>query len=161
MDIIMKNLVLYYSLNGNTDFVAKKLAEKLDADIVMLEPIKDYPKGFVKYIIGGFQSLFKIKVAIKPIEVNLADYDQIVIGSPVWAGSMTPPIRSLLTDKQIEGKNVVLFCTYQGQAGKVFDHIEELIGKNNIIDRFEFKNPLKNMETTIKSIEKWTVNTTG
>ncbi len=157
----MKNLVLYYSLNGNTNFVAKKLAERLDADIVMIEPTKDYPKGFAKYIVGGFQALFKIKVGIRPIEVNLDDYDQIVIGSPVWASNMTPPLRSFLVNNQIKNKNIVLFCTYEGQAGKVFDHIEKSIGENNIVDRLEFKNPLKMMDTTIQSIEEWTVNTAG
>ncbi len=157
----MKNLVLYYSLNGNTDFVAKKLAEKLDADIFMIETTKGYPKGFAKYIVGGFQALFKIKVDIRPVKVTLDDYDQIVIGSPVWASSMTPPLRSFLKDNQIEDKNIVMFCTYEGQAGKVFDHIEKSIGKNNIVDKLEFKDPLKMMDSTIKSIENWTVNTAG
>ncbi len=152
----MKNLVLYYSLNGNTDFVAKKLAEKLEADVITIEPTKDYPKGFAKYIVGGFQALFRIKVDISPIEVDLDEYDQVVIGSPVWASTMTPPLRSFLKDNQIEDKNVVMFCTYEGQAGKVFDHIEKSIGKNNIVDRLEFKDPLKKMDKTIQSIEEWT-----
>lgn len=46
----MKNLVVFYSLEGNTKFIASQIAKKVNADILELKTKKEYPnKGFKKY----------------------------------------------------------------------------------------------------------------
>ena len=50
----MKTIIIYYSLEGNTESVAKKIAKELDADLLHLEPVKAYPsEGGRKYFWGG------------------------------------------------------------------------------------------------------------
>ena len=50
----MKNLVIYYSLEGNTKLIAENIAKKIDADILELKTKKEYHKtGFKKYFWGG------------------------------------------------------------------------------------------------------------
>ena len=47
----MKTAVVYYSMSGNTEQIAKKLAEKLGADVIRIEPVKENPsKGFKKFL---------------------------------------------------------------------------------------------------------------
>ena len=47
----MKKLIVYYSMEGNTHYIAEKMAEKLSADLLRLVPKKAYiDKGFAKFI---------------------------------------------------------------------------------------------------------------
>ncbi|MCH5304733.1 MAG: flavodoxin family protein, partial [Ruminococcus sp.] len=50
----MKTAIVYYSMSGNTEFIAKKIADKISADLIKIEPEKAYPsKGLRKFIWGG------------------------------------------------------------------------------------------------------------
>ena len=50
----MKTLIVYYTLEGNTHYAAKKIASLLDADVLRVKPVKTYPrKGFRKFLWGG------------------------------------------------------------------------------------------------------------
>ena len=47
----MKTAIVYYSMSGNTKYAADKIAEKIEADIIRIEPEKAYPdKGAKKFI---------------------------------------------------------------------------------------------------------------
>ena len=47
----MKTLVVYYTLEGNTHYAAKKIVSELGADMLRLKPVKTYPKqGFRKFL---------------------------------------------------------------------------------------------------------------
>jgi flavodoxin len=63
-----KALVVYYSLEGNTRFIAENIAAEIGADIFALKTKKKLPGGFLKYIIGGFQAVSKKTPEILPIE---------------------------------------------------------------------------------------------
>ena len=50
----MKTIIVYYSLEGNTEYVAQTIANQLDADLLRIEPAKSYPTGgFRKFFWGG------------------------------------------------------------------------------------------------------------
>ena len=50
----MKTMIVYYSLEGNTEFAAEKIAAKLGADLLRIQPVKAYPSGgFRKFLWGG------------------------------------------------------------------------------------------------------------
>ena len=50
----MKTAIVFYSMNGNTAMVARKLAEGINADLIEIKPEKSYPdKGFKKFLWGG------------------------------------------------------------------------------------------------------------
>ena len=53
---------------------------------------------------------------VKPIAANLADYDTIFIGYPVWFGTMAPPMGAFLSQADLAGKKIVPFCTF-GSGG--------------------------------------------
>ena len=39
----MRTAIVYYSMSGNTRYVAEKIAEKINADVIRIEPVKAYP----------------------------------------------------------------------------------------------------------------------
>lgn len=126
----MKTAVVYYSLENNCDYVAHKIAKQLDADLVRLEPTKPYPaSGPAKFLVGGRAAISKAKPDLKPFAFDLDTYDTIVLGTPVWAGSITPPLRTFLSIYDLAGKQIALYtCSSSGSAGKC---LEQLIAESH------------------------------
>ncbi|MBR4669327.1 MAG: NAD(P)H-dependent oxidoreductase [Butyrivibrio sp.] len=115
----MKTLIVYYSMGGNTEYVAEKLKANIeDAETLRLVPQKAYKdKGFAKFVWGGKSAIMAEKPELEEYKVDLSQYDRIIFGFPVWAGTFTPPIRTFIADNKasLEGKR---FCAYACMAGK-------------------------------------------
>lgn len=127
----MKTAVVYYSMSGNADYTAKSIAEGLDADLIEIRPEKAYPdKGFRKFFWGGKSAVMAGKPKLVPYAFDPDQYNQIVIGFPVWAGNMAPPIRSFVTEQKeaIWGKQVAAFACQSGSGGeKALQKLQELL----------------------------------
>ena len=112
-----KMLVLYYSLTSNTKTVAQEIATRLHADIEEIALVESYDTAFQATIERCKADREKgILPAIKPLKSNIADYDVVFIGYPIWFGTYAPPIASLLDKIDLSGKTVVPFCTF-GSGG--------------------------------------------
>ena len=112
-----KVLVLYYSQTSNTKAVAQEIATRLDADIEEISLVEPYDTAFQATIDRCKADREKgILPEIKPLKANVADYDWIFIGYPIWFGTYAPPIASLLEKVDLSGKWVVPFCTF-GSGG--------------------------------------------
>ena len=111
----MKTAVVYYSLEGNVRYVAEKVAKETDAELIEIIPVKAYPdKGFKKFFWGGKAATMKEKPELEPYSFNEADYDTIVICSPVWAGTFTPPLRTFLAEHDLTGKRIAVIASSGG-----------------------------------------------
>jgi len=112
-----KVLVLYYSLTSNTRAVALEIAKRLDADIEEIALVEPYDTAFQATVDRCKAEREKgITPEIKPLKSNIADYEAVFIGYPVWFGTYAPPIASLLDKIDLSGKWVVPFCTF-GSGG--------------------------------------------
>ena len=112
-----KSLVLYYSQSGTTQSVAEELQKQLGADIERIEATKPYDGDFQATIQRGSEELRTGELpAINPIQSNLADYDIIFIGYPIWFGTYAMPIATLVKENDFAGKTIVPFCTF-GSGG--------------------------------------------
>lgn len=115
----MKDLIVYYSLEGNTEYAADRIKDKLGADTLCLVPKKAYSnKGASKFIWGGKSALMKEKPELEAYEVDLSSYDRIIFGFPVWASTFTPPIRTFINDNRdkIAGKKFAAFACQAGNG---------------------------------------------
>lgn len=153
----MKPLIIYYSFEGNTEFIANILRETLKADIFRIHPTKDLTStGFSKYVWGGGQVVMKIKPKLEPVTVNFENYDTIFLGSPIWAGTFTPPIKTLLDDGYFQGKDVYFFYTHQGGADNAHRRAEMAISKHNRLVTSEgFLNVLENPDINRQKAINW------
>ena len=112
-----KTLIIYYSMGGNTDYVAHRIAETTGADLLRIEPVTAYPdKGFKKFLWGGKSALMSEKPALKPYAFDIESYERVVFGFPVWAGTVTPPIRSFVSEN-LDVLRSRLFFAYACQSG--------------------------------------------
>ena len=123
-----KVLVLYYSQTSNTKSVAQEIATRLDADIEEISLVEPSDTAFQATIERCKADREKgILPEIKPLKANIADYDWIFIGYPIWFGTYAPPIASLLEKVDLSGKWVVPFCTFG--SGGLESSAKDLTGK--------------------------------
>ena len=126
----MKALIVYYSMGGNTEYAAKKIAKQIEADLLRLEPEKDYPNsGFKKFFWGGKSAVMAEKPKLKPYQFTAEKYDTIVFGFPVWAGNITPPLRTFIEDNSLNAKTYAAFACQSGAgAERAFGKLKDCLG---------------------------------
>ena len=123
-----KVLVLYYSQTSNTKAVATEIATKLNADIEEIVAVNPYDGDFQATIDRCIVEREQGTVTeIKPLAADIANYDVIFIGYPVWFGTYAPPVATFLANTDLSGKKIVPFCTFGsgGLESSVKDMVEK------------------------------------
>lgn len=134
-----------------TELYAPFHLHHLDADLFVLEPEKAYPTGAVsKYLWGGKSAVMGDTPALKKAVTDTKAYDLIIIGTPIWASTYTPPIRSFEAANNISGKKMAFVtCCAGGSSRKCINDLTKLFSENevtatlNLIDPFSKKSPEK------------------
>lgn len=127
----MRTAIIYYSMSGNTEFAAEKIAKKLEADVIRIEPVKAYPdKGVKKFFWGGKSAVMGEEPELLPYDFQAEQYDTIIIGTPIWASSFAPPIKTFLSkNRNITDKKIAVFtCFSGGGADKAIEKMRKFIG---------------------------------
>ena len=140
----MKAAIIYFSQSGNTQYVAKKLAAALNADLIPLVPRKAYPdSGFKKFFWGGKSALMGNKPDLEPYAFDGDAYDRIIFGSPVWAGTFAPPLRTFVEDNRtaLQGKRLSAFFCCSGGPGKVLDKFKAFLACDRLEQGFILIDP--------------------
>ena len=135
----MKKLFIYYSLSGNGDLIADFL--KHTYDIRKVETTEPLSKNRVLQILsGGFKAMINYKDKLLNFDNNIEDYDEIVIGSPIWYDRLCSPINRVIEELNLNDKKVT-FVLYSGsgKASKTF----ELIKSRFACEVYILKEPLK------------------
>jgi flavodoxin len=77
--------IAYFSWKGHTQKIATALAERLNTELVRIEP-----PGTFNIAIGGMKAFLSMKSPIKECKTNLAGIDGLIIATPVWSGKVPP-----------------------------------------------------------------------
>lgn len=143
--VYMKCLTIFYSLEGNTRFIAEAINNELKGDILEIKAKKEIPnKGFKKFLWGGKQVLLGEKPQIEDINIDFTKYDLIVFGTPVWASNFAPVFNTFFEQYNIKDKKVALFCCHGGgKEGKTFIKFKEKLNGNIFLGETTFEDPLK------------------
>lgn len=129
----MKSLVLYYSQTETTKTLAELIQQKTGADIASIEVVNPYGDYGETIQRGSQEVASKNYPELKPLTVNIADYDVIYLGTPVWFGTVANPILSLLETEKFEGKKVVPFVTFgSGGRNTVEDYLRTTLDKADV-----------------------------
>lgn len=130
--ILMKCLVVFYSRTGNTKKVAEKIAEILKCDLEEIIDIKNR-NGFVGFLRSGFEAALKKLTVIAKTRYDPSEYDVVIIGTPVWAGTISVPVRTYMVMNRDKFKKVAFFCTLMRKsAPRVFEEMKEVCRKEPI-----------------------------
>jgi len=129
-----KTLVVYYSYTNNVESIVNELNTQIDCDVVEIEPTEkglDYAAN--NYAIGSSQ-IAAIRnnpddassyPSIDPVEVDLDEYDTVIIGAPLWWSQMAAPLQAYLfhNGAKMAGKNIglIISSASSGISGVVAD----------------------------------------
>lgn len=108
--MIMKTLVVYYSRTGITKRIAEEISQSIECDVEEIMD-KENRSGIIGYIKSGFEAARNKKTEIETPKHDLANYDLLIIGTPVWAGKMAVPVKTYLEQYNNRIPNLACFCT--------------------------------------------------
>jgi menaquinone-dependent protoporphyrinogen IX oxidase len=123
-----KTIVVYYSRTGNNKFLAEKISKTLNCEIVAIQP---------RMNLFLLQMLSKNGGGIKPLSVNLEEYQNVILCGPIWMGKFVAPLRGFVQKygNQISRLNFATCCASGDEMknekfghGIVFQKIKELLG---------------------------------
>lgn len=154
----MKKIVVYYSYTGNTKKIAEEVKNKLNCDILELEPETPFSDDYDE-VVEEYQnnSIDNKEVPIKDINVNLDGYDEIIIGTPVWWYTISPVVVTFLKKYDLSGKKVYPFATNAGWLGKTFKDFSKLCPNSEVEDGMNilFESYSDKLKTNMNDIDEW------
>jgi flavodoxin len=105
--------IAYFSWKGHTQKVAAALADRVNAELVRIEPLKEH-----NIAIGGMKAFLAKQAPIKPCKTDLTGIDKLIIATPVWSGKVPPYVNEYLS-------------AVTGGDGKPFHVIAEMGGRGS------------------------------
>lgn len=89
-------------------------------DLVRLDTAVPYTGSYNDVVDQGQREVNAgFEPELKPLSVNVADYDVIAVGTPTWWYTMAPAVKAFLHGQNFAGKTVVPFMTNGGWPGRV------------------------------------------
>ena len=124
-----KSLIIYYSWSeaANTKHIAEIIRQQTEADVFRVKTVKPYPDTYAACVAkAGMDILSSTLPELQKLPESLNDYDRIFLGTPIWWGNMSQPIKSLVKQVNFSGKKLLPFCTNGGGGkGKYFARLSE------------------------------------
>ena len=119
----MKTLVVYFSATGTTKAVAHRLAKEFNADLYEITPEVPYTAADLDWRDKNSRSTIEMKnkssrPAIKGHCDNIADYDVVWIGFPVWWYTAPTIVNTFIEAHDLSGKTLKVFATSGGSDVK-------------------------------------------
>ena len=147
-----RKLVAYFSATGVTAKVAEKLAEAIGADIYEIEPAVPYSRADLDWQNAKSRSSVEMsdpasRPAIAGKRDNMADYDTIFIGFPIWWYVAPHIINTFLESYDMTGKTIIPFATSGGSGmGKTNEKLQPSCPNSKLIEGKVFKKSASNSE---------------
>ena len=108
-------LVAYFSRSGNTRVVAGLIHRALGADLFEIQTAALYPEDYLETVEKARQERDRgVEPPLTARVSNIARYDTLYLGFPIWGETTPPVIRSFLKAHDLSGKTVVPFITHGG-----------------------------------------------
>lgn len=147
-----RKLVAYFSASGVTAKVAETLAEAIGADIFEIEPKVPYTKADLDWT--NRQSCSSIEMndpasrpAIAGVRDNMADYDTLFVGFPIWWYVAPTIINTFLESHDLTGKTIIPFATSGGSGmGKTNEKLLPSCAGAKLIEGKVFKSNVSKAE---------------
>ncbi len=135
-----KKLVAYFSAGGVTAKVAREIASVENADCFEIRPEVPYTAEDLDWRNPTSRSTVEMKdlncrPAIAAKVENMAQYEVVFVGFPIWWGREPSAVDTFLTAYDFSGKKIIPFCTSGGSGiGKTAERLQSLVGENACVD---------------------------
>ena len=107
-----KILIAYFSRTGNSRKVAKYIQKSIGGDLVQIKTKNPYPSDYDRCVSQAEKELEDdIRPEITTRIKNFAQYDEVVIGYPIWWGMAPRAVCTFVEDYDWQGKTLIPYCT--------------------------------------------------
>jgi flavodoxin len=110
-------LVLYYSRTGTTRKVARDIGKMLGADVAELSEVTRRD-GILGYLRSGYEASLRKTTKLLDTHDEALGYELVVVGTPVWAASVSSPVRTFLREHAGKLPKLAFFATMGGRGGE-------------------------------------------
>jgi len=133
----MKSIVIFFTLLGHNREIAEEIADKNKSEILEFAP------GRVWRVFQFFWGKKKLKKKARQIDVS--DYEEVIICGPIWAGKPAPAVQKLIEVLDLKGKAVKTYFTFTQDYGETEDFIKDQMKEKgaNLVD-IQFRSIAKN-----------------
>lgn len=141
---------------GNTELLARRIAEVTGADEFKIMPVKAYPENYMECV--DLATAEKESGARPEYvgDVDIADYDTVFLGYPIWWGDLPMIVYSFLEKHDFSGKTVRPFCTHEGSGSAgTFEGLADLLAGATIGEGLEMSGTKARGEMGLKRAEDW------
>ena len=152
-----KVLVAYFSASGTTEKVARNLAQAANAALYEIRPAVPYTKADLNWMDKKSRSTVEMndkssRPALSDQNANVADYDTILLGFPIWWYVAPTIINSFLESYDFSGKKIVLFATSGGSGfGQTVAGLKGSVAADTTI----VEGKLLNGASSVAALQKW------
>ena len=135
-----KKLVAYFSASGQTQTAAKKIAKLLNCDLYEIKPKVPYASKDLNWNDESSRSTIECKNRNSRPELgdknaNIANYDTILIGFPVWWYLAPNIILTFLESYDFTGKKIVVWGTsHSSGMGNTTEEIRKIAKGANVVE---------------------------
>jgi flavodoxin len=160
-------LVLYYSMSGNTEIMAKAIASRYQADLIEIKA-EEYSNDFIGSTRASADAWTEERNStIDPGTIDLNRYRFIFLGSPIWWYRPAVPLWTFVVKNDFQNQKTVLFNTFnsrfkdkyidefsdlvKAKGGNLFDHI--FIRRGRWYNQLDQNELVEQIQTLIKSKE--------
>ena len=153
-----KKIVVYFTYTNNTKMIAEKIKTKLNCDILEIKTVIPYSEDYDTVVNDEQNSESSNHLPeIQNIDIDLSQYDEIILGTPVWWYRPVPAIRTFLTQNDLSDKIIKPFATNAGWLGKTFKEIKSLCPNSKVGEGMNivFQSYSDKLVTKEQDIENW------
>ncbi len=150
-----KILIAYFTRSGNTEKLADMIQDKVGGTKFRIETVKEYPEDYS----GVYDEAMKeqqenVRPELKNRVDNMADYDIVFVGYPIWHGDTPMAVRSFLENYDFTGKKVIPFCSSGSSHPETgFASVSEFAHGAEVPDGFWTKGA--DVENAMDEVNKW------
>ena len=159
-----KTLVVYFSGTGNTERVAKAIADTTGGELFELEPADPYTDEDLEYNDDqsrvsreyADESLRNVELVTETVD-DWQAVERVYIGYPIWWGNASWPVNAFIEANDFTGKTVIPFCTSASSGmGDSGERLAELAGTGDWQEGTRFASGVSDEDVAawVKSLEQ-------
>lgn len=151
-----KVAIIYYSFSGNTRGIAERIAKAIGADVFAIDTVKPYTGSYQQVVDQAHKEIAAhIRPEIKPVDIDLSQYDAVVLASPVWWYTYAPAMGTFLDRADLAGKDVYAFATNEGGLGHTLEDFKKAVKGANVHEGLNVRFSNGKQVTTDQEILTW------
>ena len=151
-----ENLVVYFTDSGNTERVAATIQDLVGGDMARIDPVIPYPNSKTdKTYVAKRELESEARPEYADLGLDVADYDVIFLGYPIWWGKMPMVVYTFLENNDFNGKVIVPFGTYESSGlGDSVSEIKRIARGATVLEPFGMRGGETQKDHT-EAVKEW------